>query len=173
VKTLTTNEAMDWVQATGLTIGQTRWVEFATGTHSYVFTVRWPKKLPYQVPYFAALFLPHEEVEWLFWLTDNGASLDMFDLASRVLQMVRASHGESRPILESPAYLLGATETVDAKLLVTAAVLFCWDVYIVPQHGRYFIWIDDDEAADVWCRDKADYELLLARFTGWGLVPET
>ena len=144
---------------------------FSPNNSRYVFTVRWPKILPYQVSHFANLFLPPEPTDLLFWLADNGASGAMdFEMACRALQLMRGAHGESRGILESPAYLLGADEIVDARLLVTMAVLFCWDAYIVPAHGRYFIWIDDDEAADVCCKNKEDYERLLSRFRDWDLV---
>lgn len=95
-----------------------------------------------------------------------------FQIACRSLKLLRAAHGEERGILESPGYLLHADEIVDARLLVTMAVLFCWDAYVVPEHGRYSVWIDDDEAADVCCKNKEDYERLLSRFRDWDLVPE-
>lgn len=174
MRTLTAHQAVDWVNTTGLVAGLVGRVALPDDV-SYVFTVRWPTILPYQVPYFAALFLPDQEIgNCLFWLADNGASGAMpFELACRALAVLRASHGESRPILESPAYLLEPGDSVDAKLLLTMAVLFNWDAYVVPQHGRYYVWIDDDDAADVCCRSKTDYEMFLARFREWGLVPET
>ena len=166
---------MEWVNATGLTASSVPDVALPDAT-GFVFTVRWPKMLPYQVPYFATLFLPGHDEEvgnCLFWLADNGASGAMeFELACRALKMLRASHGEDRAILESPAYLVEPRDAVDAKLLLTMSVLFCWEAYVVPQHGRYFVWIDDDEAADVCCRNREDYEKLLTRFREWGLVPE-
>jgi hypothetical protein len=95
-----------------------------------------------------------------------------FEIACRSLKLLRGAHGEQRDILESPAYLLDTDEMVDARLLLTMAVLFCWDAYVVPEHGRYFVWMDDDEAADVCCKHKEDYEDLLAKFRKWGLTPE-
>jgi hypothetical protein len=184
MKTLTNNEAVEWVNATGLTGSSVPNVlPNVPGPYvalpdevGFVFTVRWPKILPYQVPYFATLFLPGYDENadnCLFWLADNGASGAMeFELACRAIEMLRASHCENRMILESPAYLLEPVDTVDAKLLVTMAVLFCWDAYVIPQHGRYFVWIDDDEAADVCCRNRDDYDKLLARFREWGVDPE-
>jgi hypothetical protein len=175
MKTLTINEAVDWVNATGLSASPVPRVAIPDDI-GHLFTVRWPKILPYQVPHFATLFSPgydQEEGSWLFWIDDNGASGVMeFEIACRMIEMLRASHGESRPILESPAYLLTPADAVDARLLLTMAVLFCWDAYLVPQHGRYFVWIDDDQAADVCCRNNEDYEMLLARFREWGIVPE-
>jgi hypothetical protein len=173
MKTLTNKEAIDWVNGTGLAANSMPRVALPDDA-GFVFTVRWPKILPYQVPHFATLFLPDEESgSSLFWLTDNGASGVMeFETACRTLKMLRAFHGETREILESPAYLLEPLDAADARLLLTMAVLFCWDAYVVPEHGRYFVWIDDDEAADVCCRNKEDYEKLLTRFRNWGLVPE-
>jgi hypothetical protein len=175
MKTLTNKEAVAWVNATGLAASSVPTIALPNDVR-FVFTVRWPKILPYQVPHFATLFLPGNDEESgsvLFWLTDNGASGAMeFELACRTLEMLRVSHGENRAILESPAYLLEPADIVDARILVTMAVLFCWDAYVVPQHGRYFVWIDDDEAADVCCRNSEDYEKLLSRFRNCGLVPE-
>ena len=172
MKMLTTSEAIDWVRATGLTAGPRESV--ALPTDGYVFTVRWPKILPYQVPYFAGLFLPNEITEsWLFWITDNGASGAMeFEIACHELKRLRTSHGETRALLDSPAYLFDEQDIVDARLLTTMAVLYLWGVYLIPQHGRYFVWIDDDEAADVCCRYREDYRELLERFRKWGLTPE-
>ncbi len=176
MKTLTINESVEWVNGIGLFADSASRRVSLAGDGGYVFTVRWPKVLPYQVPYFATLFLPGnpEKIEdCLFWITDNGACGPMdFDLAFRMINMLRASHGENRPILESPAYLLSEADSVDARLLLTMAILFSWDAYVVPQHGRYYIWIDDDEAADVWCRNREDFEGLVAKFTKLGVVPE-
>jgi hypothetical protein len=176
MKAFTIEEAVGWITATGLAADPVaRRVSLADST-GYVFTVRWPKILPYQVPYFAALFLPGNPEaidDCLFWISDNGATASMdFELAYKMMGMLRASHAEDRPLLESPAYLLGRTDSVDARLLLTMAVLFCWDAYVVPQHGRYFIWIDDDEAADVWCKNQDDFEGLVKKFTKLGIVPE-
>ena len=172
LKTFTNTEASGWVRSVGLAADEHLrvWLPDNSG---YVFTVRGPKLLPYQVPYFANLFFPDDNEHCLFLLTDNGASGAMeFEMACRALKLIRGAHGEHRGILESPAYLLQGDEIVDARLLVTWAVLFCWDAYIVPTHGRYFVWIDDDEAADVCCKHKEDYEHLLEKFRDWGLVPE-
>jgi hypothetical protein len=176
VRTLTIDESVAWVNATGLAADPgSRSVSLAAGT-GHVFTVRWPKILPYQVPYFAALFLPGnpEQIDdCLFWIRDNGASGVMdFELACRMTELLRKSHGENRTLLDSPAYLLGQADSVDARMLLTMAVLFSWDAFVIPRHGRYFVWIDDDEAADVWCRERDDYESLVTKFTKLGILPE-
>jgi hypothetical protein len=173
LKAFTNAEAAIWIRSVGLDADAQQKAVSLSNDSGYVFTVRWPKILPYQVHHFANLFLPLEPTDSLFWLADNGASGAIgFELACRLLKLLRSAHGEHRGILESPAYLIGANEIVDARLLVTMAVLFCWDAYVVPAHGRYFFWIDDDEAADVCCKNKEDYNHQLARFTTWGLTPE-
>lgn len=172
MKTLTNVEALDWVRSAGLDADEPPRV-FIPNNSSHVFTVRWPKILPHQVPHFANLFLPDENEDCLFWLADNGASGVMeFEMACSSLKLLRGAHGDQRGILESPAYILRAGERVNARLLVTMAVLFCWDAYVVPAHGRYFVWIDDDDAADVCCKNTKDYEELLAKFRNWDLTPE-
>jgi hypothetical protein len=176
MRTLTNNECAKWIDSIGLAGDPvSRRVSLRDDT-GYVFTVRWPKILPYQVPYFATLFLPGDSNaidDCLFWLADNGACNSReFDLAVRLLELLRASHQEIRPILESPAYSLTGADSVDARMLLTMAMLFSWDCYVVPQHGRYFIWIDDDEAADIWCKNREDYDRIATRFREFGVIPE-
>jgi hypothetical protein len=176
MRTLTNSECEEWIDSIGLTADRISRRVSLPDDNGLVFTVRWPKILSYQVPYFATLFLPGDPEsidDCLFWLADNGACGPKdFDLALRLLKLLRASHQETRPILESPGYLLREADAVDARMLLTMAMLFSWDCYVVPQHGRFFIWIDDDEAADVWCRNRDDYDGLTARFRKFGLAPE-
>jgi hypothetical protein len=176
MKTLTLLESVNWIEAIGLTADPCSKLISLPGEEGLVFTVRWPELLPYQVPYFANLFLPGDSSkidECLFLLADNGASGELnFELACGMLGILRASHGENRGLLESPAYLLSGDDSVEARMLLTMAILFSWDCYVVPQHGRYFIWIDDDDAADVRCRNRQDYDALVARFTHFGVIPE-
>lgn len=118
MKTLTNTETCTWVRSVGLDADEHLrvWLPSKAG---YVFTVRWPKILPYQVPHFANLFLAEENGDCLFWLTDNGASGAMeFEIACRSLKLLRSAHGEQRGTLESPGYLLRGDEIVDARLLV-------------------------------------------------------
>ena len=176
MKILTLLESFDWIEAIGLRSDPISRRVSLPGDEGLVFTVRWPEILPYQVPYFANLFLPGDPSkidECLFLLTDNGASGELnFELACRMLDILRTSHGENRTLLDSPAYLLSHCDSVEARMLVTMAVLFSWDCYVVPQHGRYFIWIDDDDAADVWCQNRQDYDVLVTRFKQFGVIPE-
>jgi|SRR5579859_871612 len=185
MKTLTNEQAVDWIKSTGLH-ARSEWGEYVHEGETFNgwereitlpdktgfgFTVRLPRLLAYQVPYLASSFLPgtYQQLEpFLFWITDNGATGELgFNLACRMITMLRAVHGETRPILESPAYLFESSEGDDARMLASMAVLFSWNVYLVPQHGRYFVWIDDDEFTDVWCRTEKDYNRLLAQFEEW------
>ena len=177
MRTLTVSECIDWIKTVGLNADPDALrVSLPGHDAQLVFTVRWPRILPYQVPYFASLLLPgnpSEIDECVFLLSDNGACgvLD-FELASRMLGLLRDTHDEKRAPLDSPAYVLSRGDSVDARMLVTMALLFSWDCYIVPQHGRFFVWIDDDEAADVWCKTREDYGSLVAKFKKFGIVPE-
>src|SRR5215467_9962177 len=107
MKTLTLSECVDWIEAIGLSADPDSKRVSLPIEGSLVFTVRWPNILPYQVPYFANLFLPGDPSkidECLFLLSDNGASGELdFELACRMLGILRGSHGENRKALESPA----------------------------------------------------------------------
>ncbi|HLJ88650.1 MAG TPA: hypothetical protein VKZ53_17655 [Candidatus Angelobacter sp.] len=184
MKTLT-NEAVEWIKNTGLH-ARSEMVECVNEDWTFNaleedvvlpegagfgFTVRLPQLLAHQLPYFANKFLPghygHLE-PFLFWITDNGATGELgFNLANRMIAMMREVHGETRPILESPAYLLESSDGDDAHLLVTMAFLFSWGAYLVPHHGRYFVWFDDDEFTTVLCRNQEDYNRLMVQFEEW------
>jgi hypothetical protein len=165
MKTLTTVQAIAWVSTTGLSAGIKRDNDVQSPDKTFDFTVPLPKILPYQVPFYANSLLPRSrEVDlepFLFWITDNGASGEFgFSLGCRTIELLRIAHGEHRPILETPAYLFDPAEAVDACVLATMALLFSWSAYMVPLHGRYFIYIDDDEVTNVFCRNKEDYDYL-------------
>ncbi len=104
----------------------------------------------------------------MFWITDNGApGVVPFAVAHRMITMLRAAHGETRPVLESPAYLFESSETLDAQMLAIIATLFIWSVYLVPQHGRHFVYFDSQEFVDVWCKNEKDYDTMMNRFKQW------
>jgi hypothetical protein len=172
MRTLTVDETLSWISATGLRADLGECVSLPeTG---FKFSVRLPKFLPYRTPYFASLFLPgsyQKSDRFLFWSHDNGASGELaFEIAIWLFKLFRMEQADNRPILETPGYLFEAGEGVDAQAFTTMAVLFSWGAYILPQNGTYFVWIDDDEFADIGCMNKQDFEQLKARFSEWGVL---
>jgi hypothetical protein len=173
MKTLTTASAVEWVRSTGLRAGIKRDNDVQSPDDTLDFTVAVPQGLPYQVPFLANSLLPRSHDEklepFLFWITDNGAMGPFsFNLGCLMIELFRTAHGEQRPILETPAYVFGSGEDNDACMIATMALLFSWSAYFVPQHGRYFIALDDDNFVNVRCRNKEDYVFLKTRFSQWG-----
>jgi len=176
MKTMTNEQAVEWIKSVGLRANFTRKVDLASET-KFGFTVQLPPLMPYQIPYFASTLLPgsYEQPEpFLLWIIDNGAPGELaFDIGCRMLSLLRESHGDHRMILESPGYLFDCVdrkEPVDARLLVTMTVLFSWDAYLVPQHGKYFIRIDDDEFVDVLFNEKQHCDMMMEKFKEWNPV---
>lgn len=168
MKTLTTALAAEWVRKTGLSAGVNRDNDIQLLGQRFEFTVQLPQAWPYQIPFLANSLLPRSREEkleqFLFWITDNGAMGPLsFNLGCRMIELFREAYGENRPILETPAYLFSPGEDNDALLATTMALLFSWSAYFVPQHGRYFIALDDDGFATVYCSAKEDHAFLKGR----------
>jgi hypothetical protein len=71
--------------------------------------------------------------EALVWLSEWGVwpSGERPHLFTRL----RASYGETRPLIEAPAQVFGRDEHDDLVSFVTLGVLFLWDVYVVLPRG--------------------------------------
>ncbi len=74
--------------------------------------------------------------DWGVW--PSGERMHIFD---RFL----ASYGESRPLIEMPAFLFSQSEFEDLVSFVTIGVLFLWDVHVITAKARRLIFYSHDE----------------------------
>jgi hypothetical protein len=57
----------------------------------------------------------------------------------------RQSLGEVRPLIEAPGQLLAPEEAEDAISMITMALLFSWDVYLLSDSGRDAVFVSHDD----------------------------
>ena len=79
----------------------------------------------------------------LLWVTDwsiwpSGEHLPMADAVRRAL-------GAPSALDESPGHLARIGEEDDALSILCAAILFLWDCWLLPSHGRRATFISHDE----------------------------
>ena len=104
-------------------------------------------QLPYQVVYLANALLPYSESyefqPCLLWMTDWGIMGEVSErVAKSLVESFRSARGERNLLIETPAHLFGETEATDAQTLLTIAIVFGWDCYIIPKHGKsYVFWL--------------------------------
>jgi hypothetical protein len=92
---------------------------------------------------------------FLVWFNDwtarpSGQRMHVFD-------RFRLSYGESRPLIHSPGHVFEGSETEDAISLVTLAILFRWDCYVVSPKRSRLLYFSRDEygltkgiASELW-----------------------
>ena len=87
------------------------------------------------------------ETEVLVWFTEWG----IWPSGERphIFDRFRASYGETRPLIEVPAFLFLSSEAQDAQSFATLGVLFLWDVNVVGASGERFLLYSHDETVDV------------------------
>jgi hypothetical protein len=107
-------------------------------------------QLPYQVVYLANALLPYSEsAEFqpcLLWMTDWGIWSEVSErVAQSLAECFRSARGERNPLIDTPAHLFGETEAADAQTLLTIAIVFGWDCYVIPEHGKYYALTSHDE----------------------------
>ena len=67
--------------------------------------------------------------DWGVW--PSGERMHLFD-------RLRASYGETRPLIDTPVHVFGADEFDDAVSFVTLGVLFLWDVDVFGKEAVLF-----------------------------------
>jgi hypothetical protein len=67
----------------------------------------------------------------------------------------REALGESRPLIESPAHLVTASDSDDAVSLIATSLLFIWDCYGISSSGRDAFYISHDEFCFFASRDES------------------
>jgi hypothetical protein len=74
--------------------------------------------------------------DWSVW--PSGQRMHIFD-------RFRASYGETRRLIDSPAHLFDHAEIQDAVSFVTIAALFLWDCYVVNPGRTKMLFLSHDE----------------------------
>jgi hypothetical protein len=140
MRVLTDSEARKWCQAQGATFGGGR---FPTATgKTKEFSI--PEDAGKRVAMAAEHLDPFRRGgKTLVWFDDwavwpSGQRMHIFE---RFL----ASYGESRPLIEAPAFLFAESEYEDLVSFVTLGILFLWDIHVVSTKARRLVFYSHDE----------------------------
>jgi hypothetical protein len=191
MKTLTWEQAAEWANSAGLSAtvdravqeyaaddGQKRsystinkHIHFPNEDAALRLTLPLPK-LPYQVSYLANALLPYSESDellpCLLWMTDWGIMGEVSERVAKSLsQCFRSARGETKLLIDTPAHLFNKTEAVDAQTLLTIAIVFGWDCYVIPEHANYYALTSHDEYLDVVSRSPATHERFMSELERW------
>jgi hypothetical protein len=191
MKTLTWEQAAEWANSVGLSATVDRSIqEYPSGdgkrervcgiNKSIYFPNEDPAlrltlplpQIPYQVAYLANALLPYSEsAEFqpcLLWMTDWGIWSEVSERVAKLLvETFRLARGESNLLIETPAHLFGKTEAADAQTLLTIAIVFGWDCYIIPEHGKHYALTSHDEYIEVVSASATIHERLKGELERW------
>ena len=191
MKTLTWAQAAEWANSVGLSATVDRSVqEYPSGGREpervcrINKSIRFPNEdpalrltlplpqLPYQVAYLANALLPYSEsAEFqpcLLWMTDWGIWSEVSErVAKSLVESFRRARGESNLLIETPAHLFGKTEAADAQTLLTIAIVFGWDCYMIPEHGKYYALTSHGEYIEVVSASATTHERLKGELERW------
>jgi hypothetical protein len=191
MKTLTWEQACEWANSVGLSATVERSVQeyptkdgkgervrkinksiyFPNEDPGLRLTLPLPQ-LPYQVAYLANALLPYSEsAEFqpcLLWMTDWGIWSEVSErVAQSLAECFRSARGERNPLIDTPAHLFGETEAADAQTLLTIAIVFGWDCYVIPEHGKYYALTSHDEYLVVVSNSTAIHRRFKGELERW------
>ena len=191
MKTMTWDRAAEWSNSVGLSATVDRSVHeyptkdgkvervcsinksiyFANENPALRLTLPLPH-LPYQAAFLANALLPYSESAafqpCLVWMTDWGVWSEVSErVAKSLAESFRSARGERNPLIDTPAHLFGETEAADAQTLLTIAIVFGWDCYVVPEHGKYYALTSHDEYLEVVCQSTALHERFKEELEHW------
>jgi len=191
MKTLTWEQAAEWTNSVGLSATVDRSIqEYPTedGKGQRVYRINKSicflneepalrlilplPQLPYQVAYLANKLLPYSEsAEFqpcLLWMTDWGIWSEVSErVAKSLFECFRFAHGEQSLLIDTPGHLFGETESVDAQTLLTIAIVFGWDCYVIPEHGRYYALTSHDEYLEIVSSSAAVHHRFKGELEHW------
>lgn len=84
-----------------------------------------------------------EAASLLVWFTEWGVWPS--GERAHIFERFRLSYGESRPLVEVPAFAFSAAEFEDAASFVTLGVLFLWDIFLVASPQPNLLHYSHDE----------------------------
>lgn len=191
MKTLTWEQAAEWTNSVGLSATVDRSVQeyptkdgklervrrinksvcFPNEDPALRLTLPLPQ-LPYQVAYLANALLPYSESDefqpCLLWMTDWGIWSEVSErVAKSLTESFRSARGERNLLIDTPAHLFGQTEAADAQTLLTIAIAFGWDCYVIPEHGKYYALTSHDEYLEVAANSTAIHQHFKGELERW------
>lgn len=97
----------------------------------------------------------------LVWVTQSGIWPSSENL--HLYHVWRRSHGDTRFLFEAPGHWFLDYERTDLVTLLHLALLFAWDVYVVPSPSYGAVFLSHDEFADFYFRSAESRKAFVSR----------
>ena len=127
---------------------------------------------PYRITSLANCLLPYDDEghlePCLVWFTDWGIWSETAErVGSRLITLLRSAHGESQPLIQTPAHVFDSSEVIDAQAFVMLALLIGWDVFVIPANGEFIAFHSHDEYIEVSSINKSVHERFRTVLQPW------
>ncbi len=140
MRALSKTDARDWCLAQGATLGAKGFPEPAKATTSFRIPSDAGERIAMVAQHLGQIPVVGETLvwfdDWAVW--PSGQRMHLFE---RLL----ASYGESRPLIEAPAFVFSPHEHEDLVSFVTLGVLFLWDIHVVGAKAERLVSYSHDE----------------------------
>ncbi len=77
--------------------------------------------------------------DWDIW------SEQIEEVGQRLLDRMRLGYGIKEPLIQTPTHLFNENEFLDQRAFSVLPLFFGWDAFLIPDHGRYFLFFSHDE----------------------------
>jgi len=148
---LTHGECVEWARGRKFPLSETQptWItlqrEFPTPPF-HLILIKFPKDSGKKVVLAKMLYsLFEESANVLIWI--EGTEIWPSSQHMPLLQRLRESLGEKRPIDKTPGHLVSIKDKDDAVSLILISLLFIWDCHILAESGQEAVHISHDEFA--------------------------
>jgi len=172
MKTLGREQAAEWACGVGFRVTEVKKsIHFPNEDPALCLMLPLPQK-PYQAAYLANDLLPYSESQelspCLLWMTDFGFWSEVSErVAHSLVGCFRSSRGETAPLIETPAHLFGSSKACDAQALLTIAIVFGWDCYVIPENASYYAFTSNDGYLEVVSDSAETHASFKTRLDGW------
>lgn len=104
----------------------------------------------------------------MVWFRDWGIWNELDEETGNLtLQRLRAAHGETRPLMETPGHLFSSNEFAEARAFWTLPMTFGWDAILFPEQNDFFVFNSHDEVISFVSRTKETHSRLMKEFKDW------
>ncbi len=140
MRPLSVNEAKEWCQAQGATLGGKGFPSAVGSPTTFQIPADAGRRVALVADHLRHFEDRGEAVVWFAnWeLSPSGQRIHIFE-------RFRASYGEGRSLDDAPAFLFSAEEHEDLVSFVTLGVLFLWDVHVIGARAQRLVFYSHDE----------------------------
>lgn len=172
---LTIEEVEAWCNAHDLKIGADRFLYYEVeNPHSFSVVI---EDNASRVIVLADYLVPTwEDVPFsgaLLWIRERGMGEDYSEkTGAMILRQMRLGNGEREFLEKRPGYLFGADEVFEMHSYLVVAMLFGWDIFLMPEGREYYLLGSHDGLVTVVSRTRQEAEVVYRRVLTWGPVAD-